>query len=216
MPDLGTLLTFAAAVLAMQVVPGPDIALLVSRGVGQGQRVALWTAVGMTVGAGAIQLPLLAFGLASVIQSSPVALGLLNWLGAAYLIWLGTRLLRTAGHPGGSMPAARQVAPLTAACEGMINNLTNPKVAVFMVAFLPLFVNPAHGPVSTQLLVLGAVQKMCGMVVLGTVALISGTVGGWVARKPHLIAWQERFTGVVMIALGLRLLLGGDARPARV
>lgn len=216
MPDLGTLLTFAVAVLAMQVVPGPDIALLVSRGVGQGQRVALWTAVGMTVGAGVIQLPLLALGLASVIQSSPAALGLLNWLGAAYLIWLGTRLLRTAGRSSGLTAAPRQVTPLAAAREGMINNLTNPKVAVFMVAFLPLFVNPAHGPVSTQLLVLGAVQKLCGMFVLGTVALISGTVGGWVARKPHLIAWQERFTGTIMVALGLRLLFGGDARPARV
>lgn len=215
MPDPGTLLTFAAAVLAMQVVPGPDIALLVSRGVGEGRRVALWTAVGMTVGAGVVQLPLLAFGLASVIQSSPAALGLLNWLGAAYLIWLGTRLLRTAGRSSGPASAPRQVAPLAAAREGMINNLTNPKVAVFMIAFLPLFVNPAHGPASTQLLVLGVVQKVCGMFVLGTVALLSGTVGNWVARKPHLIAWQERFTGAVMVALGLRLLLASDVRPAR-
>lgn len=68
---------------------------------------------------------------------------------------------------------------------------------------------------AVQVLVLGAVQKLSGLCVLGTVALVSGTLGGWLARKPGLIAWQERFTGAVLVALGLRLLLAGDARAAR-
>jgi len=215
MPDLSTLLTFVVAVLAMQVLPGPDIALLVSRGVGQGRRVALWTAVGMTVGAGVIQLPLLALGVAQIIQSSPLAYELLRWMGAAYLVWLGTRLLRTAGRSTIAGPAQHRVSAFTAAREGTINNLTNPKVAAFMVAFLPQFVDPAHGPVAAQLLVLGLVQKLSGMCVLATVALVSGTVGSWIARRPTLIAWQERFTGTVMIILGVRLLTASDARPVR-
>lgn len=215
MPEPSTLLAFLAAVLAMQVLPGPDIAPLVGRGVGQGRRVALWTAVGMTVGAGAVQLPLPALGVASLVRSSPLAYELLRWLGAAYLVWLGVRLLRGAGHPAVAASQARRVPALAAAREGMISNLTNPKVAAFMLAFLPQFVDPAHGPVAVQLLVLGAVQKLSGMCVLGTVALVSGTLGGWLARRPGLIAWQERFTGAVLVALGLRLLLAGDARAAR-
>lgn len=215
MPDPSTLLAFLAAVLAMQVLPGPDIALLVGRGVGQGRRVALWTAVGMTVGAGAVQLPLLALGVASLVRSSPLAYELLRWLGAAYLVWLGARLLRTAGRSTVAVPAQPRVSAFAAAREGVISNLTNPKVAAFMLAFLPQFVDPAHGPVAVQLLVLGAVQKLSGLCVLGTVALVSGTLGGWIARKPRLVAWQERFTGAVMVALGLRLLLAGEGRPAR-
>ncbi len=97
----------------------------------------------------------------------------------------------------------------------MVNNLTNPKVAAFMLAFLPQFVDPARGSVAAQLLVLGAVPKLSGLCVLGAVALVSGTVGGWIARRPGLIAWQERFTGAVMVALGVRLLVAGDARPIR-
>lgn len=215
MPEPSTLLAFLAAVLAMQVLPGPDIALLVGRGVGQGRRVALWTAVGMTVGAGAVQLPLLALGVASLVRSSPLAYELLRWLGAAYLVWLGVRLLRGAGRSAAAVSTQRRVSALAAAREGMISNLTNPKVAAFMLAFLPQFVDPAHGAVAVQLLVLGAVQKLSGMCVLGTVALVSGTLGGWLARRPGLIAWQERFTGSVLVALGLRLLLAGDARAAR-
>ena len=210
MPEPSTLLAFLAAVLAMQVLPGPDIALLIGRGVGQGRRVALWTAVGMTLGAGAVQLPLLVLGVASLVRSSPLAHDALRWLGAGYLVWLGARLLRGAGHPAAAAPDRPRVRALAAAREGMISNLTNPKVAAFMVAFLPQFVDPAHGPVARQLLVLGAVQKLSGLCVLGTVALVSGTLGGWLARRPGLIAWQERFTGAVMVALGLRLLLAGD------
>jgi threonine/homoserine/homoserine lactone efflux protein len=99
----------------------------------------------------------------------------------------------------------------------MISNLTNPKPMLFMLAFLPQFVDPASGwPVTAQLLVLGMVQKASGFMVMATVALGAGTFGGWLARRPGLIAWQERFAGLVMVGLGLRLALAGDGRPARI
>jgi len=98
----------------------------------------------------------------------------------------------------------------------MINNLTNPKAMVFMLAFLPQFVDPASGwSVTAQLLFLGAVQKLSGFVVLGGVALGTGAIGDWLSRRPGLIAWQERFAGIVMVGLGLRLALGGDASAMR-
>jgi threonine/homoserine/homoserine lactone efflux protein len=66
-----------------------------------------------------------------------------------------------------------------------------------------------------QLLALGLLQKLCGVVVYGSAAMASGTVGRWLNRWPTIAAWQERFTGLVMVILGIRLLFAGDARPVR-
>ena len=168
----------------------------------------------MTLLAGLLQIPLLTLGVASLLQSSTFALATLQWAGACYLIWLGGRLLWTsAGTPiAASMPS--QVSAWSAMREGAINDLTNPKPLLFMFAFLPQFVDPKQGTVWVQLLALGLLQKLCGVAILGSVAFASAAVGGWLARRPGIVAWQERFTGVVMVALGIRLLVG-DARPAR-
>jgi threonine/homoserine/homoserine lactone efflux protein len=165
MPEVGTVLAFIAAVLVMQVTPGPDMMLIVGRGVGQGRQVALCTMLGM--------------------------------------------------NPLGHAALAERTSAWGALREGAINNLTNPKPLMFMFAFLPQFVDPAQGAVWMQLLVLGALQKLCGVAVLGSAAVASGAIGGWLARRPGVLAWQERFTGIVMVVLGVRLLLAGDARPTR-
>ncbi len=215
MVDPATHLAFVAAVLLMQVTPGPDMALVVGRGVGQGQRVALCTVLGF-MAAGLVQVPLLVLGVASLLRSSPLAFDLMRWFGAAYLIWLGVKLLRSAGdRREGERPDARRTSASAAVREGMVNNLTNPKPLLFMFAFLPQFVDPERGSVAVQLLVLGLTQKACGLLVQGSVALASGAVGGWLSRRPGFVAWQKRFTGAVMVVLGLRLLLANESRHAR-
>ncbi|GKN24879.1 lysine transporter LysE [Klebsiella variicola] len=85
-----------------------------------------------------------------------------------------------------------------------------PKSLLFMFAFLPQFVDPAAGPVWLQLLVLGSIQKVAGIISLGSVAMASGTFGNWLSKHPGFIKWQERFTGVVMIGLGIRMLFSGS------
>lgn len=215
MPSFETIFAFIAAVLIMQVTPGPDMMLIIGRGVGQGRQVALCTVVGMTLLAGLVQLPLLVLGVASLLQSSPLAFTLLRWAGAAYLIWLGARLLWSSIRHDGRAPSALRASVWGAVREGAINNLTNPKPLLFTFAFLPQFVDPSQGPVWIQLLALGLLQKLCGVVVYGSAAMASGTVGGWLNRWPTIVVWQERFTGLVMVILGIRLLFAGDARPAR-
>lgn len=190
--------------------------LVIGRGVGQGRRIAILTVLGVTLVAGVVQVSLLVLGVASLLQASPLAFKVLRWIGAAYLVWLGARLLWASFHPSTKSLAAPRVSTWAAVREGTINNLTNPKPWLFMFAFLPQFVDPARGPVWAQLLVLGLLQKLSGAVVLGVVALTSGALGSWLARRPGLLAWQERFAGVVMVSLGVRLLLWGDARPARI
>jgi threonine/homoserine/homoserine lactone efflux protein len=100
MPDLTTYLAFLAAVLVMQITPGPDMALVIGRGVGQGRRVAFCTVLGF-MAAGLIQVPLLVLGVASLLYASPLAFELMRWLGAAYLIWLGVKLLWSARRGNG-------------------------------------------------------------------------------------------------------------------
>lgn len=207
MPDTAALLSFLTALFFLEVTPGPDMMLVLARGIGQGRRVALLNVFGMIFVAGTLQVALLVLGVASLLQAHPAALAWLQWVGAAYLVYLGLRML------GASRGAERAGAVLCvsswqAVREGTFNNLTNPKSLLFMFAFLPQFVDPAAGPVWQQLLFLGAVQKLVGVFSLGGVALASGTVGQWLRRWPGALAWQARFTGAVMLALGLRLLLG--------
>ena len=218
MLDPSSFFTFYAAVLALQLAPGPDMLLVMGRGIGLGRRVAVLTATGTTLLATLVQLPLLVFGIASLIQAHPLLLDLLRWGGAASLIWLGLGLLITTMRPKPHrMTAPQPVADAAALRQGMMSNLTNPKPMIFMLAFLPQFVDPSTGwPVAVQLLVLGAVQKLSGFFVLTGVALGAGTFGGWPARHPKLIVWQERFAGAVMVGLGLRLALSAvEPRASR-
>jgi threonine/homoserine/homoserine lactone efflux protein len=211
---MATLLAFLPVVLAMQAVPGPDTMLVVGRGIGQGSRVALWTAIG-AVSAGLVQLPLLAVGVASLVSSSPLAFEVLRHAGAIFLIWLGLRLLlgrnvrRTVSAP------LRTISRRRAFGEGVVSNLANPNVLVFMLAFLPQFVDAERGTVAGQLLVLGGLQKLTGLIILGGTALVAGRLGDWLSRRTGYLIWQERFAGAVILGLGLRLLLTGDSRTFR-
>jgi len=212
MPDASTFLTFLAALAVLEITPGPDMMLIIARGVGQGRRIAVLTVVGNIFVAGTVQVALLVLGLASLLAAYPAALQVLQWAGAIYLLYLGGRMIWGSfkNHETGA-PKAKPVSSWTAVREGAINSLTNPKSLLFMFTFLPLFVDPNAGPVWLQLLVLGSIQKLIGVFSLGGVALASGSVGHFLNRWPRLLAWQERFTGIVMVGLGIRLLLSGSS-----
>jgi threonine/homoserine/homoserine lactone efflux protein len=174
---------------------------------------AFYTALGFTL-AGVIQLPLLALGVASLLQASPIAFTVLRFAGAAYLIWRGLRLLFDR-HPATPASALGQVTATMALRDGVVASLSNPKGMIFLIAFLPQFVNPGRGSVTLQLLVLGGIMKLTALTIEGTVALASGFVGRWLARKQAFVVWQKRVAGSVMIGLGLRLALMRDLRAAK-
>jgi threonine/homoserine/homoserine lactone efflux protein len=212
MPTIATVLTFIPIVLAMQAIPGPDTMLIVSRGIGQGRRVAVWTAIG-AVSAGIIQLPLLAAGVAALVQSSALAFHALQYVGAAFLVVLGLRLLFRREQT--TLNAADTTSSLRAFFEGMAANLTNPNVLVFMLAFLPQFVDPSLGSVGLQMLVLGCVQKTTGLFVLGGTAFLAGTLGDWLQQRHGALLWQTRLSGCALIMLGVGTVLAGNARARR-
>ncbi|MCL6746198.1 LysE family translocator [Kosakonia sp. R1.Fl] len=217
MPSIETFITFLVALTLLEISPGPDMMLTIARGVGQGKRVALLTVLGNVFVAGFIQVSFLVLGLVTVVHAWPFALDLLRWVGAAYLIWLGIKMIATSGTDTRLRKTAR-ISDWNAVKEGALNSLTNPKSLLFMFAFLPQFVDTTAGPVWLQLLVLGSIQKLAGIVSLGSVAMASGTFGNWLGKRPAFIKWQERFTGVVMIGLGIRMLFSGSgivSKPAR-
>ncbi|KIC14186.1 LysE family translocator [Leisingera sp. ANG-Vp] len=214
MPAVETLISFLAALVLLELSPGPDMMLVMGRGIGQGRRVALFTVAGMILVAGVVQVGLLVLGLASLLAAYPQALDLIRWIGAAYLMWLGLQMLRASLRPRTELRKVQAVTNRQAVQQGAVNSLTNPKSLLFMFAFLPQFVDPGAGPVWQQFLIFGTLQKLAGIVSLGGVALAAGSAGQWLARNPALVAWQERFTGAVMIGLGLRLILSGQANAA--
>jgi threonine/homoserine/homoserine lactone efflux protein len=162
--------------------------------------------------AGVIQIPLLALGLASIINASPIAHEILRWGGAFYLTYLGARLVIGSRNTAGAQLNVTPVSTGTACRQGVISNLTNPATLAFMLALLPQFADPSAGSVTTQLIVLGITMKATGPIILGSVAFAAGSVGGLISRRRSLIVWQERLAGTAMIGLACYLLSAGSLR----
>lgn len=210
MPAFDAYLAFLGALLAYQLAgPGPDMILVITHGVARGRRAALAAALGC-VSAGIVQIPLLALGLATLVMASPLAHALLRWAGAFYLGYIGVRLLIAGNHT-----RAQQLQPEWPASDfaafrrGLVSNLSNPQTLAFMLALLPQFITPGTAPLTLQFIVLGVTMKLVGLLVLGAVALVSGSVGGWLGRRPAILAWQMRGAGLVMIGLALYLAFHG-------
>ena len=144
-----------------------------------------------------------ALGVAAIVATSDVAFGLLKFAGAAYLLYLGIRALRSRG-------ATLDIAPTESSTRflvrGFIANAVNPKVALFFFAFLPQFVDPQR-PVGSQMMWLGLSFALLTLVVFLPLGYFSGTVGGWLRRRPGISRWMDRLTGALFIGLAIRLAL---------
>ncbi len=170
-------------------------------------------AIGFTL-AGIIQIPFLAFGADAVFRKFPEIYDALLYCGAVYLIWRGAKLCyRSTAATFDNTDETTSAAPINELREGVIASLLNPKGFIFMVAFLPQFVNPALGNVAWQIVTLGIILKAVALALEISVALTAGSLGNWLSNNPAVFRWQKRFTGTLMIILGVRLIFsGGDVR----
>lgn len=209
------LISFLIALFFLEITPGPDMMFVIGRGIGEGRKIALLTVFGIVFVSGIVQVALLVLGLGSLLQAYPSVLTALRWFGAAYLAWLGIRMIGTFIEGKKEIIVESKTSGWSAVRDGTINNLTNPKSFLFMFAFLPQFVDPSLGPAWVQLLIFGTLQKLTGILSLGFVALASGTVGKWLNRWPKMLVWQQRFTGLIMIGLAVRLLVFGNTDSAQ-
>lgn len=202
MPTLHSLLLFLAAGLALNVTPGPDMLYVATRGAGEGRRAGIASALG--IGAGTlVHIALVALGLVAVLHAVPMAYVTIMLAGAAYLVYLGVRAFRA--QPA---TAATALAPASLGSvfrQGMITNVLNPKVALFFLAFLPQFVDPARGGTAGQVVVLGLLFDLTGTTVNLAVALASSRAAARLRAPSAGALALQRVTGCVFIALGARL-----------
>jgi threonine/homoserine/homoserine lactone efflux protein len=210
MPSAATFTSFALAAAALILLPGPAMLFLVSRGIGQGRRLALASTLGIEAATATMVLAT-AFGLTALISSSVLAFSIVKYAGAAYLIYLAVKEFRSRGR------FALRDRPVASARRAFIDaylvGISNPKTAVFFVAFFPQFVHPGAGPVWAQVLALGAVFIVIGMLFDSVYALSAGTVGSWLQRHPRALSRQKFVSGSIYLALGgMAAASGGPQR----
>jgi threonine/homoserine/homoserine lactone efflux protein len=198
------LLVFIGVAAVVILIPGPDTAVVTKNVLMHGRRTALGTSFGVSAGL-LVWTIAAAVGVASLLRASAVAFTALKLIGALYLIWLGVRALRTAGVVGSREGAlgTRAMGALGGFRQGMMSDLANPKIGLFFTSLLPQFVDPGR-PVLLPFLLLGFVFVLMTVLWLILYCVIAARAAQTLER-PRVRAALDRFTGVVLIALGIKL-----------
>jgi threonine/homoserine/homoserine lactone efflux protein len=199
-PDAATLLVFAAAALALIVVPGPAVLYIVSQSIDRGRLAGFVSALGIAVGA-LVHVAAAAIGLSSILVSSAAAFNVVKYAGAAYLVCMGlwTMVRRRDAQPE-STPSERRLRRRFG--QGVIVNVLNPKTALFFFAFLPQFVDPEHGAAALQIAVLGLVFVVIAVVSDSVWALAAGTASERLRGNRRFLSVQRYVSGSVFVGLG--------------
>ena len=207
MYDLSHWLVFFAAALALNISPGPDIAYIVSNTVARGKQHGFAASFGVCSGS-VVHVLAAAFGLSAILAASALAFSAVKWVGAAYLIYLGVKALLSAGSQFAVEANERsRRSAFSIYRQGFMIDVLNPKVAVFFMAFLPQFANPALGHVPAQLVLHGTLVIAVALVVEAGIVLIAARFTEALRRNPRIGLWLDRALGTVLIGLGLRLAL---------
>jgi len=208
MPDPSTLALFALACLALTATPGPDMVLIASRSASQGRAAGFASLAGIQVGTYCHALAA-AFGLSQLFLAVPLAYDVVRYVGAAYLLYLAWTALRadaTAFAPSAGLP--RHPLPRMFR-QGLLTNLLNPKMALFVLALFPQFLRPDAGSVASQILVLATVLNLIGLAVNGLVILAASRIGRALSGRTRLRRAPQLLLGAVFAGLAARLAFEG-------
>lgn len=200
MPSVSVILAFAAASVALLLIPGPAVLYIVNRSVSDGREVGLAAVAGLELG-NLVHALAAAGGLSAVLATSATAFSTVKWLGAGYLVFVGVRTLSR--RPAAIDPEAPGVSGKRAFGQGIVVNVLNPKVALFFLSFLPQFIRPADGHAGLQALVLGLVFVLIGCVTDSVYSLVASSLRTVLLRGRALPFVQRYVAGSVFIGLGL-------------
>ena len=207
---------FLLTTFIAMISPGPDMLFILGCGMRGGPRAGLLATAGVATSE-VVHITLAAAGLSAFFAAAPTAFTALRITGAAYLVYLGVQAIRRRGRDGAPSSAAAEdaggagagpsggVSGRHAYLRGLLTNLVNPKMVTFTIAFLPQFVDPRLGRVWLQFLLLGAVFIALEFLVDGTVGVLAGRIGGWLARRRDARRRLDVATGGLFIGLGIRL-----------
>lgn len=206
LPDSSHLALFLSTTVVLLLIPGPAVLYIVAQSVEHGRRAGLTAVGGIHVGS-MVHVTAATVGLSALLVSSAVAFSAVKLVGAAYLIFLGIQRLAGRGDDGASARTdSRDLGRIFR--QGIVVNVLNPKTALFFFAFLPQFVDPTRSA-APQIAVLGLLWIAVGLLSDGMYAVLSGTVGAAVRRRPGFARTQRVITGLVLIGLGIAAALTG-------
>ncbi len=198
-------LLFIVTSVFLIITPGQDMILVMSRSISRGWKAGVITAAGVSTGLLGHTL-IAALGLGAVLTASRLLFNIMKYIGAAYLLYLGIKMLisRTADldlHEG-AVSSLRKMF-----FQGAFSNISNPKIVIFYLAYLPQFV-PAHNKNGTLLLLmLGTSFALLTFLVKGPIGCVAGMLSSWLRSHPRVIVWINRISGGVLVGLGLKLAL---------
>lgn len=206
MPGAELLLSFLAVTVALAVFPGPAVMYTVAQTLARGRRAGLMTVLGTHLGC-YVHVAAATLGLATLLQLVPTAYLALKIVGALYLVWLGIGMFRAGANGASASPSGGRSARRVFV-DSMVVQVLNPKVALFFLAFLPQFADPAASlPIPAQLLILGTAVNFIFSASDVAVVFAAAAVSRRLASREHVQRWFRRAAGTVLIGLGVRLAI---------
>ncbi|MEO6185122.1 MAG: LysE family translocator [Steroidobacteraceae bacterium] len=205
MIPVATLALFFAASIALALSPGPDNIFVLTQSALHGRSAGLLVTLGLCTGL-LVHTTAVSLGVAAIFQTSTLAFTALKFVGAAYLIYLAWKSFGAGASAIGAQASPR---PTNAAlyARGIVMNVTNPKVAIFFLAFLPQFTDPARGSLTLQMLQLGGLFMLATLLIFGGIAWCAGYLGEWLKRSDRAQRVINRVAGGIFLLLALRLAI---------
>ena len=207
MPDFATLSLFLSAAIALAITPGPGRVYVMTRSLKGGRREGIVSSFGTAVG-GLFHVVAAALGISIILAASAIAFNVVKYLGAGYLIYLGIKTILSQDAPIETQGIQR-TGHRRAFLQGVTVEVLNPKTALFFLAFIPQFVNPA-GVVFAQFLLLGSISISLNTSADLIVAFLAGPIGQRLQASPRLRATQRYATGTGLISLGSYVAFHGE------
>ena len=205
MIPIETIVLFLTASVALALAPGPDNIFVLTQSALHGRKAGILVTLGLCTGL-LVHTAAVSLGVAAIFQTSALAFNLLKIVGALYLLYLAFQAFR-AGATQLDQEGQTKLAWQKLYTRGIIMNITNPKVAIFFLAFLPQFADPAIGSITVQMLMFGALFIVTTLLVFGAVAWFAGFFGEWLKRSEKAQIMMNRIAGTVFTGLALRLAL---------
>ncbi len=207
-PEPSNLLAFALISLGMVLTPGPNMIYLISRSICQGRGAGLISLAGVALGF-VFYMLCAALGITALVMAVPFAYDALRIGGALYLLYLAWQALRPGGRSPFQVRDLPADSPRRLFMMGFLTNLLNPKIAVMYLSLMPQFIEPGHGSVLAQSLVLGGTQIAISVTVNALIALMAGSIAVFLSGRPLWQQLQRWLMGTVLAALALRMLAEG-------
>ena len=199
-----SILTFFAAAILLALAPGPDNIFVLTQSTLRGRWAGMLVTMGLCTGL-VFHSSAVALGVAAIFQTSVVAFSLLKFVGAGYLVYLAWQAFRASAQEVSGDNSVGDISHGKLYRRGIIMNITNPKVSIFFLAFLPQFADPDRGPLTLQLISFGGIFIVATVLVFGSIALMAGFLSQWFNRSAKGQQIMNRIAGTVFIALAVKL-----------